>query len=310
MGRTATIVRASILIAALLAAACGGGPTSPEQSGDAGAEAALQVHVVNYPLRYFAERVGGAVVHVEFPAPAGSDPAFWAPDVSDVAAYQAADLILLNGAGYARWIRRVSLPASKLVDTSAGFHDRLIETSEAVTHAHGPEGEHVHGEFAFSTWLDPTLAVEQARAVLEAFVAARPQHESSFRQGFAELESDLLALDEWLRELTTEDSDLPLLGSHPVYQYLARRYALDLRSVHFEPDEVPDDAAWRGLETLLADHPAHWMLWEAAPLQQSADRLREAGVESVVFDPCGNVPDEGDYLDVMRRNATNLEAVF
>ena len=35
--------------------------------------------------------------------------------------YQGADLILLNGATYAKWIDRVTLPASKLVDTSAAL---------------------------------------------------------------------------------------------------------------------------------------------------------------------------------------------
>ena len=45
---------------------------------------------------------------------------------------------------------------------SAGFADRYIE-GETYTHSHGPGGDHEHGELAFTTWLDPTLAVEQAR---------------------------------------------------------------------------------------------------------------------------------------------------
>jgi hypothetical protein len=44
----------------------------------------LNVYVVNYPLKYFAERIGGEHVKVEFPAPADVDPAYWNPDLRDV----------------------------------------------------------------------------------------------------------------------------------------------------------------------------------------------------------------------------------
>jgi hypothetical protein len=38
------------------------------------------------------------------------------PDTETIAAYQAADLILINGADYAKWTTKVSLPRSRLVD--------------------------------------------------------------------------------------------------------------------------------------------------------------------------------------------------
>ena len=70
----------------------------------------LTVYVVNYPLQYFAERIGGEHINVVFPAPANVDPAYWMPDAPTIAAYQQADLILLNGARYAKWINKVTLP--------------------------------------------------------------------------------------------------------------------------------------------------------------------------------------------------------
>ena len=44
--------------------------------------------------------------------------------------------------------------------------------------------------------------------------------------------------------------------------------------------------------------------------EASATRLGGLGIESLVFDPCSNVPDEGDFLEVMRSNAGNLAQVF
>jgi zinc transport system substrate-binding protein len=266
----------------------------------------LRVAVVNHPLEYFTERIGGDLVDVVFPAPPDIDPAFWSPGPDSVAAYQQADVIFRHGAGYARWIDRTTLPASRLVDTSAAFADRLIGVEDAVVHTHGPAGEHSHGETAFTTWLDPRLAIEHTRAILEALVVARPQHETSFREGFDTLERDLLENDRQFETAFAAFSGQPLLASHPVYQYLAGRYSLSMRSVHFEPDERPDERAWGDLEKILAEHPASLMLWEGEPLPDTAARLETLGVGVVVFDPCGNRPGEGDWMTTMRRNAERV----
>jgi len=48
------------------------------------------------------------------------------------------------------------------------------------------------------------------------------------------------------------------------------------------------------------------MLWEAPPLAATEARLRERGVTTVVFDPAGQSPSEGDFLSVMRANVARL----
>ena len=84
----------------------------------------IKVVASNYPLAYFAERIGGSRAQVTLPMPAGEDPAFWKPDAKAVAQMQKADLIAFNGAEYEKWLAHVSLPKLKQVDTSAGFKDR------------------------------------------------------------------------------------------------------------------------------------------------------------------------------------------
>ncbi len=90
------------VVIAVMLAGCG---RAPEQAEETAGSKALSVYVVNYPLKYFAERIGGDLVEVQFPAPADEDPAFWKPAAEVVTAYQQADVILLNGAGYAKWTR-------------------------------------------------------------------------------------------------------------------------------------------------------------------------------------------------------------
>lgn len=303
-----------ITLVAWMAVACAE-PERPGESAEAEAEIAgekapLDVYVVNYPLQYFAERIGGENVRVSLPVPANIDPAFWSPDVEVVAALQGADLVLLNGAGYEKWVDVVSLSASKLVDTSTSFADRYVTIEDAVTHTHGPGGEHSHGEIAFTTWLDPNLAIEQARAIKEAFSAARPASSDAFETAYETLKRDLVLLDQQLQMLTAGQGEVPLIASHPVYQYLTGAYHLNVRSVQLEPDEIPLESEWRGLQAILLEHPAHWMIWEREPLPETTARLKDMGIQSVVYDPCANVPEEGDFLAVMRENLVNVERVF
>ena len=270
----------------------------------------LSVYVVNYPLKYFAERIAGEHATVILPVPAGKDPAFWMPDAKTISDYQRADLILLNGASYAKWINKVALPQFRLVDTSANFKDRYIKVSNVITHTHGPTGEHAHEGVAFTTWLDFELAAQQAKEVASALSRKSPALRDLFQSNLAALEKDLVKLDREIKLMVKNTPGLPLLASHPVYDYLSRRYGLNIKSVHWEPHLVPDRNQWGELQAIINNHPARWMIWEAEPLPATVKMLNSSGIQSLVFNPSANAPEKGDFLSVMRQNVNNLRAVF
>jgi len=273
------------------------------------AEEPLTIYTVNYPLQYFAQRIAGEHAQVIFPGPADEDPAFWMPDTETIQRYQQADLILLNGAGYAKWAKRVSLPRLRSVDTSAGFKDRLIREQGGIAHSHGPGADHSHAGIAFTTWLDFEQAAQQAEAIMQALVRKRPAHQAEFQRNYAVLKKELMSLDAEIRSLATNTAQ-PLVASHPVYQYLARRYDLNLKAVMWEPETLPSASEWQGLSVLLQEHPANWMIWEGQPAPVSVQRLSETGVGSLVYDPCANVPGKGDFMDVMQENINNMKIIF
>ncbi len=268
------------------------------------------VYTVNYPLAYFAERIGGAHVDVVFPAPPDIDPAFWVPDSKAIGDFQKADLILLNGAGYAKWTAKVSLPLLRTVDTSKSFKDTLISMTDEITHSHGPGGDHSHSGTAFTTWLDFSQAARQAETIYLALSKKLPKYQKELETNFQRLEKDLLDLDRQLTELSALKPDIPLFGSHPIYQYLARRYGLNMSMVMWEPNEDPGGQNWRDLKSRQTEHPASWMIWEAEPLPASVNRLADLGIRSLVFSPCFNQPEKGDFLSVMKQNIENLKAVY
>jgi zinc transport system substrate-binding protein len=270
----------------------------------------LNIYAVNYPLKYFAERIAGEHARVVFPAPTDVDPAYWMPDTKAISDYQRADLILLNGANYAKWVNKVSLPRFRMVNTSAAFKDRYIEAAKILTHSHGSEGKHGHEALAFTTWIDLSLAVEQAKAIAKALSRKKPALRDTFQQKYQELERELLKLDRDIKEIVSKNQSRPLIVSHPVYDYFARGYGLNTRSVHWEPDEIPTTEQMLELHSILKDHPAKWMIWEGEPIAESVKRLKAIGIQSVVFDPCGNAPDQGDFMSMMRQNVENLKVAF
>lgn len=269
-----------------------------------------QVLVANYPLQYFAQRIAGDAVQVRFLAPKDEDPAFWQPDEAAIAAFQKADLILMNGAAYSKWADKVTLPESKVVDTSEKFANSFIEVTDATTHSHGPGGEHSHSGTAFTTWLDFKQASMQARAVRDALIALVPDAKEAMQTNFGALKDELDDLNERMSMLSRRLVQHPLVASHPVYQYLARRYGMNLKSVLWEPENIPDDKAMADLNAILAGHRARWMIWEGEPAKESVEKLALIGINSVVFDPCGNVPDSGDFMSVMKANVEAMEKAF
>ncbi len=83
-----------------LLSSCGDKADNTTESKSAGKPV---IAAVNYPLAYFAERLAGDFATILFDAPADEDPAFWVPSDDQLSAIQQADIILLNGASYAKW---------------------------------------------------------------------------------------------------------------------------------------------------------------------------------------------------------------
>ncbi len=178
----------------MTAAGCADGKNEATGPASDGTERPLVV-TTSYPLKYFVERIAAPMVDVRFLVPADEDPAYWRPGPEDVLAMQKADLIVTNGASYEGWLKNVSLPPSRLVDTTDGLRDWLIPLEKETTHSHGLEGEHEHSGTAFTTWLDLTLAATQAGAVKDALAARWPQHSNQFQARLFELAQELTALD-------------------------------------------------------------------------------------------------------------------
>ena len=265
---------------------------SPERSSDG-----KTVLTTFYPTQYFAERIAGDHLNIGCPVPADADPVFWKPDKAAIQKYQAADLIIINGADFEKWIKMASLPENRIVDTTKSFEQDFIQYKESVAHKHGPEGEHTHEGTDGHTWLDPNNAKIQAAAIHRALAKRWPQHATDFEKNFQLLVADLDALDDAFGQI---DAGSPLLASHATYNYVARRYGWEITSLELDPDLLPPKDA------IPAGHAAQVLLWESPPREQSVALLEKRhGVRSVVFSPAES-QGELDYLATMKANLERL----
>ena len=274
----------------------------------AGAEDRPRIVAVNYPLQYFAERLLDDTAEVLMPVPADVDPSFWRPSIADISMIQSADLILLNGAGFATWVDRVSLPRSKLTNTAKAFEDQFIVT-ESITHSHGDGGEHSHEGLASYTWLDPLLASMQAEAVADAIISRGLADAQSVNARLATLQADLAALDQQARASLAGLQGVAMIATHPRYQYLAQRYNLSIISLEWEAGVTPNEAQIADLRALVADSGARVLIWEAAPPAEAREVASGLGLQNVVFSPLAHGPEENDFVGLFSRSLALMSDV-
>ncbi|MCA9570397.1 MAG: zinc ABC transporter substrate-binding protein [Myxococcales bacterium] len=281
--------------------ACG----TPEPSdAPAPTPTTLDVAALSFPAAWLAERVGGEAVTVRNIAPPGEDPPHWQPPAEVVASLGEADLIVANGAGFEGWLATASVPEERLVRAADGL-DLIV--LEGRTHSHGAAGEHSHAGTDPHTWSDPLAFLAEAKTVHQALARTAPAHTATFDAGLTALQSELTALHEALDAALAPLRGRPLAANHPAFNYLARRYGLELTSFDLDPEEPPGAeavAAVLAWSTTAGDTPI--LLWESAPM----DPVRQAFPASfrhVTLDPLEQPATATyDYLAQARANVATL----
>ena len=258
----------------------------------------------SYPVAYFAERLAGDAAEVRLAVPEGRDPSSWRPALADITAIQAADLIVLSGSGLSDWTTRAALPRARTVDTGAPLAGDLIAT-DTVTHSHGGEGEHSHEGRATHTWLDLAQAARQAEALAGPLARAVPGASGDLDA----LLSDLAALDAE-GDALVEGPPVPVIASHPRYEYLGRAYGLEVAALDWAAGAAPGAAELANLERVAAETGARVLIWEAEPPAEAREAVAGLGLAQAVVPPLAMPPATGDFVSAMRAGLTDLAAAL
>ena len=212
-----TLFRALPLLLALSAPALAG-------------SAPLKVFVSIEPLRYLAERVGGAHVDVETMIAPGENPATFSPSPRKMSRLQRARLFVYVGVPSERsWLPRVreSYPDIHFVDAREGIRLRRHATAH-----HG--NEHGHDELDPHVWTSPIAAIRIATNIRDALIELDPDHRADYEAGYDRLASELKALDQRIDALLKDLPSRQFMVFHPSWGYFADRYGLTQLAIERE----------------------------------------------------------------------------
>jgi zinc transport system substrate-binding protein len=167
----------------------------------------IMVVATFYPLYEFASRVSGDRAEVSSLVPVGIEPHDWEPTGLDVSRVQAADMLVINGAGFESWTDRMG--ANVVVDSSQG-----------IDHGGDP---HI--------WLDPVLAKHQVEEIRDAMSVTDPENADYYKENADTFTAELDQLDAFIKLELADCEKSDFIAFHDAFAHFAERYGLTQYSV-------------------------------------------------------------------------------
>ncbi|HEX6282095.1 MAG TPA: zinc ABC transporter substrate-binding protein [Nitrososphaera sp.] len=183
-----------------------------------------------YPLYEFTSRVVGDRAEVSILVPAGVEPHDWEPTAEDVSRGRAADVLVINGAGFERWAD--GMQAKVVANTSEGIEFNYREEKEA-----GDDDDQEHqdaggGGVNPHIWLDPMLAKHQIDKIRDVMVSSDPANTDYYNQNADRFTAELDSLDAFIRSELADCNKSDFISFHDAFTHFSERYGLRQHSIH------------------------------------------------------------------------------
>lgn len=160
--------------------------------------------------------------------------------VSQVKNTEAAELIVLSGAGFEDFMSDVLNGCDAVIDSSVGVP--LLECTEEHDHDH-------HHESDAHIWLNPQNAAIMAKNICDGLAEAYPQYAETFQTNLAELEFALAHLQAYGEETLSSLSCREMITFHDGFGYFAQ--AFDLTIAAAVEEESGSEASAKELIRLI-----------------------------------------------------------
>ena len=303
-----------LLLSALsiLSGACGGAEKDDESAAQQAATdlepgVALVVTTL-YPLEYFARRIGGDSVKVVNLISNGVEAHDFEPSPGDMQKLDAADLIIFNGADFEPWMVRaldaIGKEGRAILEAGHGLTDYGIERQD---------GDRVDPH----VWLDPLIAVEQARLVQSGLSHANPALGEVYAGHADTLIRELEELDRQFRSGLADCRLRKFVTSHDAFSYLAGRYSLETIPISgLSPEAQPSPRDLARLTDTIRGLGIKYVMAESIVSSSLARTLAdEVGAELLTLHPLESLTndqsDRGEnYFSLMNSNLSSLRTAL
>lgn len=281
------------IIAALLLTACGGQPASSAGTADSPVLASSTL------LADIAQHVAGGRFRVDSLLPVGADPHSYQYTPQDVTKVAASKLLIVNGAGYERFL--------DMLLENAGGEREVATASAGLSSGLEPGDPHF--------WLDPNNVIAYVENIREAFTHLDPDGAAEFKSNADAYVVELRELDAWIAEQVNQ---IPvekrlLVTNHEAFGYFAKRYGFTIvGSVleSFSSDASPSAQQMAGLIDQIKSTNAPAIFLDAgdnpALAQQIADETDVRVVADLHLESLTDGAPAATYIDMMKYNVTQI----
>lgn len=219
-------------------------------------------------------------------------------NVSQVRAAEAAELVVISGAGLDVFMEDLAIDKANMIDSSAGIH--LLECEEE----HSSEHDHDH-EADAHIWLSPANAKMMAENICRGLSGRYPEYQQTFEANLSILIGKLDALQAYGDAQLSQLKCRELITFHDGFSYLAQSF--DLTILEAIEEESGSEASAQELIHLIGlvrDHSLPAVFTETNGSVSAADIISaETGAAVYALDM--SMGDRG-YFESMYHNIDTI----
>ncbi|SOC40936.1 metal ABC transporter solute-binding protein, Zn/Mn family [Salinicoccus kekensis] len=317
------IIKILIPVMLLALAACSNENSSAEDGGT------LEVYTTVFPLKSFAEQIGGDTVDVETIYPEGVDIHTYEPTQKDMVGFAEGDLFIYTTDEFdpvANTIKNAVDGHTEFLPAAADISDEELleydhEHGHEVDddHGHGEHEEHGHEEHDHDhgstdphIWLDPVFSQSMAEVIKDKLTELNPEEASMYEENYEALISDLEEINQELAVATEETGRDTVYISHESIGYLADRYGFEQAAINGLNNEEPSQQELMSIVDDIESHNIDYILYEQNITSRITDTIQNStDTEPLEFHNLevltADDPDDATYQSIMRENISVLE---
>jgi len=317
-----SIILLFVTVLTLSLAACGKGDS--EKSSDH--KGKLEVKTTVYPLKSFAQQIGGKYVDVESVYPNGVDPHTYDPSQKQMVDISKSDLFVYTGDNLdpvAKKIAKAINDKDKTLSLEASLDknsDLLKGEEHEHEHEHGEEHDHGedhehhhHGKYDPHIWLDPVISQKFAKEIKDELVKKDSEHKDYYEDNYKKLVKDLKGIDKDMKQAVKGNESKTVYISHDSIGYLVDRYNFKQEGIQNMNAEEPSQKDLTNIVKQIKEDKVKYILAEENVSNKVAETVRkETNAETIKFYNMGSHTkqqddDKNTYQSFMKENVKAIE---
>ncbi len=266
------------------------------------------------PVASLVRAITAGRAHVTVLVPPGFSPALYELTPSDLMKVSHARALLLVDSRMDGWATR--LPVSPQITLSALIPSSLRLPFPHHSHSASRFGEHSHEEGNESLdphfWSDPLTVHAMIPPLVEALCRSDGEGCALYRKQGEEFRKELLQLHREMAALLEPVRGKKVVLFHPSFQYLLKRYGLELAAViEPYPGKEPSPRYLQEVIRTIRSKRVKVIFTEPQlPVRPARIIAESAGVKVFELDPLGGTKGRESYRELMLHNGRELRSAL